>query len=529
MAPLYDAYNRPVRTQELTKEHAAPTLAGVRSNWTDSVASGLTPTRLANVLRQAAEGDADAQLTLAEEMEERDLHYACELGKRKLAVGRLPITVESASDETKDVEIADAVRSLIKKGGFRFMVKDLLDGLGKGYSVVEIDWNRTMPRWQPRKYDWRDPHFFQFDRIRRTEIRLKDEAGGMDGLPLAPFKFITHVPRIKSGIPIRGGLARLAAWAYMCKSYCIKDWLAFAEVYGMPMRLGKYGPNASDGDKDVLRMAVANLGIDAAAIFPESMQIELVEAGGKNASADFFQKLADYFDSQVSKGILGQTASASGTPGKLGDEKLQGEVRDDIRDDDAEQLEDTLQRDLVQPFVDLNFGPQEDYPTLQMRALEPEDTKALIEGVKALVPFGLRVEQSVMCDKLGLPDPDKNVKPEDLLRPEVQRPELLTPAANHERSNCPHCATALNREQVFDLADPADLVADRLSNETLQEMDALIAPIASLVAEAESLEEIRDLLSGAFPELNVEELGELIGEALMLANVSGRAEVIDGH
>lgn len=513
---LYDAYNRPVRTQELTRQHAAPTMAGVRSLWNDSVASGLTPVRLASLLREAAEGDHDAFLTLAEEMEERDMHYACELSKRKLAVGRLPVSVEAVSDDQRDIDIADAVRRLLRGAGFRFLVKDMLDGLGKGYSVCEIDWDRSQPRWKPRQYDWRDPHFFQFDRIQRREIRLKDEAGGMDGLALAPFKFITHVPRIKSGLPIRGGLARLAAWAFMCKSYSIKDWLAFAEVYGMPLRMGKYGPSASEGDKDVLRMAVANLGIDAAAIFPESMQIELVEAGGKTGSADFFQRLADYFDGQVSKGILGQTASASGTPGKLGDEKLQAEVRDDIRDDDAEQLADTLQRDLIKPFIDLNFGPQEEYPNLELRAADAYDVAGMADALGKLVPLGLRVEQSVVRDRMGLPDPDKTAAPEDLLQvPTTVPPESLPVGMNR----------AMNRQADIEKEQAdIDAAADGLTAEELQQQmeGVLVAPILSKLKETGSLEDVLVWLAETEPNLPIEDLQQRLAQAIFVGEMYGR-------
>jgi phage gp29-like protein len=40
------------------------------------------------------------------------------------------------------------------------------------------------------------------------------------GVPedLAGFKYITHVHPAKSGLPIRGGLARPAAWAYLFKN-----------------------------------------------------------------------------------------------------------------------------------------------------------------------------------------------------------------------------------------------------------------------------------------------------------------------
>ena len=40
-----------------------------------------------------------------------------------------------------------------------------------------------------------------------TVAALLDEADAFHGLPLPAFKFVVHRPRIRSGLPIRGGLA----------------------------------------------------------------------------------------------------------------------------------------------------------------------------------------------------------------------------------------------------------------------------------------------------------------------------------
>ena len=516
---LYDYLDRPVKTRQLTREHAAPALTGVRTIWNETVASGLTPQRLASLLMAAADGDHYSYLALAEEMEERDLHYASELGKRKLAVSRLPITVESASDSPRDKELADAVRGMIKGTGFRGLLKDLLDAVGKGFSVVEIIW-KTGEVWTPGRYEWRDPRFFQFDQVSRREVRLRDELDAFNGLELAPYKYLTHVHHGKSGIPIRGGIARLAAWAFMCKGYTLKDWLAFAEVFGMPLRLGKYGSNARLEDIQILKTAVANLGTDAAAVFPESMQVELVEAGNKGGSADFFERLATYLDNQVSKGILGQTASSSGTPGKLGNEELQAEVRDDIRDDDAEALEETLNRDLVRPFIDLNFGPQELYPEIQLRAIPPEDVKALVEAVEKLVPFGFKVQQTLR-DKLGLPDPDPAAKPEDLLQPpgvhnqsklDEETPEIKQPTAVAKNSMERQQFTA-EQQALEDLADTALSGVDLGDNEQR---------ILEAVLTADSYEQVVANLLDLYPELDMSGLREMTERALVAAELYGR-------
>jgi len=463
---LLDQHGRPIEKNQLTREIAAPTLTGIRTLWTNQVASGLTPDRLARILRSAADGDHDAYLTLAEEMEERDLHYAAELAKRKLAVSRLPLTVESYSDSAADKKLADAVRDLLRRPGIRSMIKNLMDGVAKGFSVVEILWDRSGPRWLP-SYKWRDPRFFAWDRISRSELRLRDEADMAEGIPLAPYKFIIHTPVIKSGIPIRNGLAFLAAWAFMCGGYTLKDWMAFAEVFGMPLRMGRYQNGAQDADIDILKMAVANLGSDAAAVFPDSMKIDLVEAAKSSGANEFFKVLAVHLEDLLSKAILGQTSSSGGKPGKLGDEKLQIQVRDDIRDDDAEQVEETLNRDLVRPYIDLNFGPQQNYPMCCLRAVKQEDIKTLSDALDKLVPLGLRVEQSVIRDKLGLPDPPKDAECLSATGATAPPPDK---AGNRER-----CATALNRE-----SDGDDAV-DEITNEHLDDWESVVEPLLTPV------------------------------------------------
>ena len=358
---LYDAYGRPVNTGELTGEIAAPTLAGIRSVWQDTIASGLTPRRLATLLRDSAQGDATSYLTLAEEMEERDAHYSGVLGTRKRAVKKLPVAVESATDAAKDVEMADAVRNLVKRAAFKGLLEDLMDALGKGYSAAEIMWDKSARQWMPARYEWRDPRFFQFDRNDGKTLRLRDEADTLDGIDLPAYKFIVHYPKLKSGIPIRGGLARLVAWSYCAKAYAIKDWLAFAEVFGMPLRLGRYNSSALDKDIEILKTAVANMGSDAAAVLPDSMRIEFVETAKSAGGDKLFLGLAEWIDRQVSKAVLGQTMTTD-DGSSLAQAQVHEDVRSDITESDAKQLGETLNLHLVKPFIDLNYGPQKNYP-----------------------------------------------------------------------------------------------------------------------------------------------------------------------
>jgi len=493
----------------------AVSVTGTNRRWDEeSVASGLTPYRLANILRDAASGDATAYLTLAEEMEERDPHYASVLGTRKRAISGVARTVEAASDDKKDVELADEIRELLRDPEFGFAVDDLLDGLGKGYSAIEMNWDTSKAPWAPRSraeniegtwtevegYAWRDPRFFKFDKNNTRKLCLKAEDG--TATPLPGNRFITHVPRLKSGAPIRGGLARLVAVAYMCKSYTITDWLAFAEVFGMPLRIGRYGTTAKPEDIRKLINAVANIGSDAAAVIPDSMRIDFEESGTQSGGDKIFKGLAEYLDKLISKAVLGQVGSTEGTPGQLGGNDAQDEVRQDILKADVKQLEYTLNRDLVKPYVDFNHGVQERYPAIQIQVLEPEDMEALVNALEKLVPLGLRVEKSVINDKLGIPDAPDDA---EVLQAAALTTSPIATDANRACASCgQHHGTALNRAQAEQ--DEIDRLADIAGDGWAQQLAPIIDPIQRLADESENYQDFIDGLPGLLEEMDSSEL-----------------------
>lgn len=61
----------PIARQALTQPVAEPQIGGVRNVFSEFVAPGMMPERLASVLRENAEGYGRDYLTLAEEIEER--------------------------------------------------------------------------------------------------------------------------------------------------------------------------------------------------------------------------------------------------------------------------------------------------------------------------------------------------------------------------------------------------------------------------------------------------------------------------
>ena len=141
----------PLRRADLSKPVAAASLTGIRQAWNvDDIAGRITPDSLAATLAACDQGDAHAYLTLAEQMEEKYLHYRALLTTRKRAVCRLPVTVTAASDDPLHQQDAEEIRALTQLSGFSSLRFHMLDALGKGFSAVAINWDTSRAPWLPR-------------------------------------------------------------------------------------------------------------------------------------------------------------------------------------------------------------------------------------------------------------------------------------------------------------------------------------------------------------------------------------------
>lgn len=410
MPTLYDHKGKPVNVASLGEERAVGSTTGVRTPFDPEVTIGLTPEKLRNLLKRAREGDHQDYLAMAAEMERRDPHYYSVLQTRKLAIFQLDrdVTPTVENDATEDA-IAEEVRSFIKSPMFGLALLNILDGLGKGFSVNEIIWEKDENRWTPVEIKYRNPRWFMFDSDTAEELRLYN--GTAEGLPLDPFKYIIHRPQIVSGLDLAGGLARIVAAMHLFKGYAIKDWMAFAEVFGMPIRIGKFDQGATAEQKEELKKAVRDIGSDAAAIIPNTMEIvfERANMSGNAGSDKFFSDLHDTMNKEVSKAVLGQTMTVE-DGSSLAQASIHNEVRVDIRNADAIQVANTVNRDLVKPFIDLNFGARRkssDYPQFAFDIEEPEDMKLLSESLPPFIQLGLPVMQKTILDMFGLPEPEE--------------------------------------------------------------------------------------------------------------------------
>jgi phage gp29-like protein len=392
----------------------------VAARWSTYPSLGLTPGRLSSIFQEADQGMVQRQMELFEEMEEKDAHLSSLLQTRKLAVLSLDYEVLPYAKTAEDQRIAETVGNLVYsipnlEGAFL----DLLDAIGKGFALAEIMWAMDGGlakieelRWVPQK---------KVTFVEDLQPRLLTTEEPWQGAEFPLWKVVYHRYKARSGYDTRAGVLRVVGYMYLLKNYALKDWAAFNEVFGMPLRLGKYDPMASPADREALIQAIRNLGSDAAGVISKNTEIEFVEATSRlTGNTNPYQVLAEFCNREMSKAILGQTLTTDtvGATGTYAAARVHAQVRRDLVEADAQALAQTLREQLLRPLTGFNFGWDKPVPWFRFRYEEEEDLKTLSEVYRNLVEMGLPLSLEHVAERFGIPLPQDG---ERLISEETRR------------------------------------------------------------------------------------------------------------
>ena len=501
--------------------------AQVTDKYSEYPSDGLTPVRLAEIFKEADAGDVLRQAELFEEMEEKDPHLFSQLQTRKNAVTGLDYEViPFDSDDPRDKEIAEFVEAQLGGiEGFEDIMLDLLDAIGKGFAVSEIMWSYDEGHVVVDDIRSRHQKRFFWDSVDDSfKVRTQEAP---EGIELPKNKFIVHKYKARSGHPSRAGVLRVVAWMYLFKNYTLKDWVAFCEVFGMPLRLGKYQPGASEDDKRALMQALVAIGADAAGIFPDGTAIEFVNTE-KTSSTDLYERLARYCDEQVSKAILGQTLTSDSGGGSYAQSKTHNDVRHDLTVADCKAIAATLRRDLIRPLVLYNFGEDKRIPYLRFDAEESEDLTQTATVIGTLIrEAGLKVPTSYIYKKFSIPKPEGD---EEVAAPPGQTAQGAGFGPFSFKAQ-PGEPIALKAEDGagHGTQERVDRLAAAATRKSAGAFKKAFGPVLKKIENAESLEELRDMMEDEkavaelFGEMDVSEVEELLQKVMLYANLEGRA------
>lgn len=466
------------------------------------------------VLRSEAAGRG---LKLYDEVD-RDAHAGSVLQQRTLAVVGKEweiIPAKSARKQgrpastTQEQVVADFVSDVLENCNFDQARQEMLKAILYGFYPVEIMWKVAKTGIKIKKLIAKHPRRFIFTAER--ELKLLTPSNMIEGEPVPDRKFVVFAYG-DSDNPYGRGLGQRLWWPVWFKKNGVKFWLVFLEKFGMPTVKGKYPPGTSPEQQQKLMDAIEAIQSDTGIKIPNSMDIEFLEAS--RAGTVSHEQLCEYMDRQISKAVIGQTASTEGTPGKLGNAKEQGDVRQEIIEADADLLDGCLNETLIPWMVDYNFPGVSAYPSIKTYAAAKPGLKEQSEIDKTLaVDIGLPIGTAYFYQTYGIPAP-------------AEGEALVTPTPKVQPfGGLPGAGTPQFTEGVA-IQDAADLVADQTAQDTLKVTDEIyMAPLKRLTAEAKSLDDLRDRILDLWGEMKPADLGTIMARGMMLAEMTGRYEV----
>lgn len=507
-------------------------IGAVVNRWSDYPSFNLTPQRLRAIIWQADQGDMRYLMELFQEIEEKDAHLAAILQTRKLAVQNLPLEIQAASEDARDQEIAAFVEEQFDAiPDFHADLLDLLDAIAKGYSAAEIHWEYQNKTAVVADLEWIPAKAISF--VNSSTPLIITEANG-SGITPPPWKIIFHRYRGRSGDVCRGGVLRPCTLMYLLKAYNWKFWAIFNEVFGMPLRVGKYGQSASKEDRQALKDAMKSLGTDAYAVISENTAIEFVEAakasGGKLLP---YQILIQVANNEMSKAVLGQTLTTdtAGGTGTYAAGAVHEQVRQDLVEADAKDLAAVLRDQLVRPLVGFNYGWDIPLPKVLLVVQEAIDFKMESEAIKNFAAAGLRIPASYCYQRYGIPEPKDD---EEVLKgPAITQPApaLTAPGEDPGTGEPPaamksivEVAARLKEEAPYwqKINQELDNLTQAANQEAQKYLGKMLAPVAHLIDSGESLEVIKGKLLELYSRIDTESLAVLMGQVRIMANLRGR-------
>lgn len=513
---LVDKYGNKLSTKKPIQREIA--VASIYDKYSTYPSDGLTPVKLAQIFKEADAGDVYRQMELFEEMEGKDPHLFSQLQTRKNAVVGLDFEILPYSENDKDKEIAQFITDIIfNLDSIDDVFMDLLDAIGKGFAVSEIMWEAKNGKVLVKEIKNRHQKKFFWDENGYMRVATDEEP---NGILLPKDKFIIHKYKARSGHIAKAGVLRVVAWMYLFKNYDIKDWVSFCEVYGMPLRLGKYAPGSSEDEKNALMMALVTLGSDAAGIVPDGASIEFIDSN-KTTTSDIYEKLAGFCNKEISKAILGQTLTSEiGNSGSYAASKTHGEVRQDLVEADSKALAQTIRRDLIKPLVMFNFGDDSKLPYLKFHSEPPEDLEKSAKTYATLISdIGLPVSEEHVYEKFGIPKPEDRQK---LIIPPTRTPTILkdTEVIANKTAKKENTSVKFQKE--------VDKLADEATEKSKELFKEMFKPLEKLIDSSNSLEEIKEKLDDPvelekiYGEMTSAEFEELLQRVMFAADMLGR-------
>lgn len=428
-------------------------------------------------------------LRVFEQMEAKDGHYASVLQTRKLALLGRGYEIQPASDDPRAQEQAAFVRWNLEqmRGSFLQDRLEILDGLGKGFSLSELVWTRIERG--PYKgliglkaIKAKDQNAFgfatdEFDNILpdgilqnplmshgmrmantlswTSEEKLRGSSVQGTNVRLPREKFVHFVFNGRAENPYGRGLGAACYWYSWFKTEGFKFWMIFLERFGSPTVQVEVEGTVGTAEEEQLQTILQQIQQETGFMVPKGVVVSLLEAARTGDAS--YETLVATCNAEISKVVLGQTlTSQQGSVGSLALGEVHNEVRLDLLRYDAEAHSTCVNEQIIQRMVDFNWLDVETYPRFVISFRPQRDAGSFTTALRGLVDMGAKIPLRYAHEELGIPQAQEG---EEILAASA------APAPFFQRGGPEFSERPLTRNQLSSAA---------LHRRAHQEQDALI-------------------------------------------------------
>lgn len=392
--------------------HADP-----REAWYLTLPSKLSPKQVLQILRSALGGDLWQSFMLTQLMLDSWPMFRKCCHELRTAVSQVKFVVQAASmDGEEPTELAEEKAKLVARAmegfmpnpftdevEFSGMVYHLTDPIINGMAIEELLWKDPEEyapgRWQrtPRAATFVHPKNFTFandgqviifdQNFSRRLTEFNPLGLGREATRPDPDKFICG-QFVASGSALSSGLMRSLAW-YWSAMIFNKEWmLRFAQRYGNPFLDITYKPGLTAEEMTQLENFAKSAGNQNFVLHPEGSIVNVHPAqslGPDNAQREI-KKEADEACQLL---LLGQTATSTPTPGKLGNDEQHGKVKREYVEMAAGWTSKNPLKQFARAVVRVNYGDEQDVPNIIPDFTEAADPQKVAQTWSSRMMTGL--------------------------------------------------------------------------------------------------------------------------------------------
>ncbi len=368
---------------------------------------GLDVQTVVQIYRGAEFGWPMDQCDMFADVRENDGHLRSILEARNLAVSGKKRQIMAGGNEKIDAVAADVLEDAMRETNFSDLIAHLLGTRPDGYAGSEIDWREIDGDFVPTWFVNVPCRRFKFDEGDRPVLLSR---GNFEGEALRPghWVFGRNAP---SGIVARAGLMRTATWFALFKRWSWRDWVIYAEKFGIPLVLGKYEQDATEEDKDELETAVTDIGEAGQATMSKSTEVEIKEAAQGAASNNLHSGIVSEANNEMSKLITGSTLTVEqGGPGSFALGKVHADRSFDLILADAEFVQDRFREDIARPFMHFNGFGDAAVPKLVIHVVQQSAPLTRAQVAAKLHEMGLKLDTEQLREEFQFRAPPSDAR-----------------------------------------------------------------------------------------------------------------------